>query len=260
MLKFFVKMGMKATKIQRIIKLKQDYIIRVYIELNTIIRAEAKTEVQKDVFKLMNNSLSVKSCENPLKYLEAKILTDDYEILKALSKPSCKDVIRYDSYTLIESFKKEIQYVKAIYLGSTVLDLSKHNMYEFFYNLLQPSLKDLMLHYMDTDSFVLTFREGNVDYKYLDLSNLDVPIKTNNKVPGKFKHELGSREIEKFMVLKPNTYSLVTHGQNRSAKGKGKKKENNGKHEDYYNTLMDSKETIVNECRIQKVGDRMKTI
>ena len=59
-------------------------------------------------------------------------------------------------------------------------------MYEFFYDAVQPSLKDLMLHYMDTDSFVLSFSEGNVDDKYMDLSYLDNPIKTNNKVPDKF--------------------------------------------------------------------------
>ena len=188
----------KLTKVHRIINFKQDYFIRDYIELNTKMRAEAETEAVKDIFKLMNNSLFGKSCENPLKYLEAaKILTDDYEILKAVSKPTSKDVIRYDSYTLIEFYKKnEILYDKPIYLGSTVLELSKLCMYEFVYDVLQPSLKDLMLHYMDTDSFVLSFSEGNVDDKYMDLSNLDNPIKTNNKVPGKFRYELGSREIE----------------------------------------------------------------
>ena len=45
-------------------------------------RAEAKTEAEKDIFKLMNISLFGKSLENPLKHLEAKILTDDYEIRK----------------------------------------------------------------------------------------------------------------------------------------------------------------------------------
>ena len=114
MLNFVVKMGIKITKIHRIIKFKQDYIFRDYIELNTKMRAEAKTEPEKDIFKLMNNSLFGKSCENPLKYLEAKILTDDYEILKAVSKPTCKDVIRYENYTLIEFYKKEIQYDKPI--------------------------------------------------------------------------------------------------------------------------------------------------
>ena len=74
-------------------------------------------------------------------------------------------------------------------------------MYDVFYNILQPSLKGLQLHYMDTDSFVLSFSEGNVDNEHMDLSNLEPPIKTNNSVPGKFKHEMGSRKIEEFVAL-----------------------------------------------------------
>ena len=61
---------------------------------------------------------------------------------------------------------------------------------------------------MDIDSFVLNFSEDNVDNEYMDLSNLDPPIKTNNKVPGKFKHELGSRIIEEFIALSPKTNSF----------------------------------------------------
>ena len=106
MLKFVVKIGIKVTKVHRIIKLKQNYIIRDYFELNTRMRAEAKTQAENDIFKLMNNSQFDKSCENPLKYLEDKVLTDYYEISKAVSKPTCKDVIRYDSYTLIEFYEK----------------------------------------------------------------------------------------------------------------------------------------------------------
>ena len=187
MLKFVVKMDIQVTKVHRIIKFKQDYIIRVYIELYTKMRAEAKTEPEKDIFKLMNNSLFGKSCENPLKYLEAKILTDDYEILKAVSKQTCRDVIRYENYILIEFYKKEIQHDKPIYLGSTVLELCKLHMYKFYYDVLEPSLRDLMLHYMDPDSFILSFSQGNVDNGHMDLCNLDIPIK-NNKVPGNFKH------------------------------------------------------------------------
>ena len=42
---------------------------------------------------------------------------------------------------------------------------------------------------MDTDSFILNHSGRNIDNKYMDFSNLDIPIKINNKVPGKFKHE-----------------------------------------------------------------------
>ena len=76
-------------------------------------------------------------------------------------------------------------------------------MFDVFYNILQPSLKDLTLHYMDTNSFVLSYSEGKVSDEHMDLSNLDIPLKTNNKVPGKFKLELGSRIIEEFIALSP---------------------------------------------------------
>ena len=74
-------------------------------------------------------------------------------------------------------------------------------MCKFYYDVLKLSLEDINLHYMDTDSFILSYSRGNVDNEHMDLSN----IKTNNKVPGKFKHELGSKIIEEFIVLKPKT-------------------------------------------------------
>ena len=98
----------------------------------------------------------------------------------------------------------------------------------------------------------------------MDLSILDTPTKTNNKVQGKFKHELGGRGVEEFIALNPKTYNLVTHRQrpfkNGTAKGKGIKKENNGKHEDCYNALMENKERIVKERKTQRVGDKRSTI
>ena len=77
-----------------------------------------------------------------------------------------------------------------MYVGVTILELSKLHMYDVFYNILQPSLKDLQLNHMDTDGFVLSFVGGNVDNEHMDLSNFGPPIETYNKVPGKFKHEL----------------------------------------------------------------------
>ena len=51
MLKFYVKMGVKVTNIHRVIKFKQDYIRRDYMQNNTNKRATAKTEAEKDVRK-----------------------------------------------------------------------------------------------------------------------------------------------------------------------------------------------------------------
>ena len=91
----------------------------------------------------------------------------------------------------------------------------------------------------------------------MDLSNLDIPIKTHNKVPGKFKHELGSRIIEEFIALSPKTNSFKNYPKN--LKEKGIKKHDNARHIDYSDALMNSTQKTVDEYRIQKVGDNMTT-
>ena len=90
MLKFYVKMGVKVTKIHRVIKFKQDYICRDYIQNNTNKRATAKTEAEKDVRKLMNNSLYGRMCMNPLHFFQSKFLHDEEKIM-------IKKKIEYDS-------------------------------------------------------------------------------------------------------------------------------------------------------------------
>ena len=110
---------------------------------------------------------------------------------------------------------------------------------------------------MDTDSFVLKFSEGKVPDEHMDLSNGEAPVKTNNKVPGKIKHELGSRMIEEFIALSPKTYSFKDYPN--KTKDKGIKSCNNAKHEEYYNALMFNTQRTVDERRMQKVGDNMTT-
>ena len=199
MLKFFAKMCIKVIKNHRIVSFKQDGFIRDYIEFNTEMRAETQTQLEKDIVKLMNNSLFGNSCENHLKHLEDKIFKDEYEKLKTVCKPTCKDVIRYDNYILISFYKKQIQYDKPIYLGSTVLELSKLHLIES--NVLQPLPKDVKLHCLDTDIFELKYTEDNVIVEHQ--INLDIPIKTNNKIPGKLRHKFGSKEMKEFIVQKP---------------------------------------------------------
>ena len=61
---------------------------------------------------------------------------------------------------------------KPIYLGFTVLELSKLLMYETYYCILQKCFrqKNIQLHYMDTDSSVLS---GNTKDIIKSLKNLE---------------------------------------------------------------------------------------
>ena len=184
-------MGVKITKIHRVIKFKQDYICRDYIQNNTNKRATAKTEAEKDVRKLMNKSLYGRMCMNPLLFFQSKFLHDEEKIIKSVSKPTFKNITRYRDYCQIEYIKKKIEYSSPVYVGVRILELSKLHMFDVFYNKLQPTLKDLTIHYMDADSFVLSYSEGKVSDKHMDLSNLDIPIKTNNKVPASLSTSWG---------------------------------------------------------------------
>ena len=177
MLKFYVKMGVKVTKIHRIIKFEEDYICRDYIQNNTNRRATAKTETEKDSRKLTNNSLYGRMCMNPLHFLQSKFLNDKEKIKKSISKQTFKNIPRYKDDSQIDY--KKIEYDPPVYVGVTILELRKLHMYNVLYNILQPSLKDLQLHYMDTDSFVLSFSEGNVENEHKDLANLQSKLIIN---------------------------------------------------------------------------------
>ena len=70
-------MGVKVTKIRRVIKFKQHCICRGCIQNNTNRRATTKTEAENDVRKLMNNSLYRRMCMNILHFLQSKFLHDE---------------------------------------------------------------------------------------------------------------------------------------------------------------------------------------
>ena len=103
-------MGVKVTKISRVITFKQDYTCRDYIQNNTNKRATAKTEAKKDVRILMNNSLYGKMCMNPLHVVQSRFLHDEEKIMKTVSKPTFKNIPRYRDYSQREYIKKKIEY------------------------------------------------------------------------------------------------------------------------------------------------------
>ena len=56
----------------------------------------------------------------------------------------------------IETKKIKVKINKPVYLGMSILDISKTLMYQFWYDYIKPKYKDkAKLCYMDTDSFVI---------------------------------------------------------------------------------------------------------
>ena len=63
-LALYLRLGLKVTRINKVISFEQDRWLKPYIDDNTSRRAEATTEFEKNFFKLMNNIIYGKTCEN----------------------------------------------------------------------------------------------------------------------------------------------------------------------------------------------------
>ena len=113
------------------------------------------------MYKLRNNAFFGKTLENVRDRvnLEFNDHSRIQQIIKRQSKLSFKGIVDWYSVFSVYKFDKEkTVFDKPMYSGFTVLELSKLLIYEFYYNTLQPHRQNkVQFHYMDTDSFVLSF-------------------------------------------------------------------------------------------------------
>ena len=80
--------GLKLKKIHRIIEFNQEASLKPYIDMNTELRKLAKNDFEKDLFKLMNNSVFGKTMENIRKHRDIKLVTTDKKRSKLVSEPN----------------------------------------------------------------------------------------------------------------------------------------------------------------------------
>ena len=103
--------------------------------MNTKFRKEAKNDFEKDFFKLMNNSVFGKTMENVRNHKDIKIVTTNRQRNKLVSEPNYHTTKHISENLLIIEMKKtEVKMNKPIYLGLSILDISKTRMYEFWYD------------------------------------------------------------------------------------------------------------------------------
>ena len=80
--------GLVLKDVHRVIKFNQEAWLKPYIDMNTKLRKEAKSEFEKDFFKLMNNSIFGKTMENGRKHRDIKLVTTEEKRIKVVSEPN----------------------------------------------------------------------------------------------------------------------------------------------------------------------------
>ena len=267
MFKFYTNLGMKVTKIHTIYRFKQSLWLEKYINHNTQKRTNAKTNFEKDLYKLMNNAFFGKTMENVRDRTNLEFIphTNIDQIIKRQSKLSFKEITtHYSEFSVYKYDKEKTVYDKPIYLGFSVLELCKLLMYEFYNHKLQPYYNtDVKLHYMDTESFILSIKTRDLinDLEYFkddfDFSELD-PIhelynSINKKVIGKMKIETSPViELDNFVALRSKSYSFsYKNAQKTVQKSKQKGIQHTSIYSQFINSLFNSETTTATNYSIR---------
>jgi hypothetical protein len=154
--------------------------------------------------------------EDVMNRMDMRLAIDPDNAIKWFSTPQFKNANFIDGLYLIQTHKTEVLYDKPVYVGCSILDVSKVRMMDFHYNTIHENFKgnyDLL--YSDTDSLIYQIKSPNFlkwmkDHEEeFDLSNLTGKWKStkNESVLGKMKNEVGDKIITEFVALSPKSYA-----------------------------------------------------
>jgi hypothetical protein len=218
-LKLYLSLGMKLKNIHRVLSFKQKKFIAPFIQKCTEERQKAKTKFEQDQFKKVANSTYGKTIQNVRNYLHVKLHFKQKSLLKAISNHTYKNyVILDENFVQTNHFTPFVIHDRPIFIGFAILELSKHFMYDFYYNkLLNESPSNIDLGFSDTDSFL--FKVNNAKefiphiQNHMDFSNYDRsnPLFNNEHKAelGYFKDELkGTQICTEFVGLRAKCYAL----------------------------------------------------
>ena len=199
-------LGIKLSKIHRILKFKQSDWLKKHSNFNTDKRKNVVNSFEKDFFKLMNNSVFGKKTGNLRKRISVKLTNNSKDYVRCVSKPN---LISQKSFSknvgAIHQIKPVLILNKPIYVGFSILDLSKLLMDKFHHKF------SARLLFTDTGSLVYEIEKVDVyedfyqDKSLLDFSEYSSNLKSfdpvNKKVIDKMKDEFKGKIISSFVGL-----------------------------------------------------------
>ena len=114
--------------------------------MNTELRKKAARDFEKDLYKLMNNSVFGKTMENLWKRVDMKLVRsheeDKLRRLIAILAFARANIFA-DDLAAIQVHKSNLVLNCPVYVGMSILDLSKHLLYDFYYNQLKAQYREM---------------------------------------------------------------------------------------------------------------------
>jgi hypothetical protein len=257
-LQLYMELGMQLRKVHRALRFEQSPWMEPYIRMNTDLRKQATSDFEKDLYKLMNNSVFGKTMENLRKRVNVRLVraSEEDKLRRLIASPAFTRANIFDDDLVgIQLHKSRLVLNRPVYVGMSILDLSKNLMYDFYYNQLRKQYGDrCKLLYTDTDSLLLEIETEDVYRDIAQHADLydtsDYPQEhplhstANKKVLGKMKDECAGRPIAEYVGLRPKMYSILEASGNNIKKAKGVRKnvvKKHIRHEQYREALFGKK-------------------
>ena len=141
----------------------------------------------------MNNAVFGKTMENMRKYSDLKLVTTERRRKYLVSEPNFHTTKFFTENLLaIEMKKTEVLMNKPVYLGLSILELSKILIFEFRYDYVKPEYgQKANLCYIDTDSFIVYIKTDDI---YKDIADVETRFDTSNY---EFDRPLPNEKIKK---------------------------------------------------------------
>ena len=163
-LQLYVSLGIVVEKIHRAMKFKQNDWLKSFVMFNTAKRMNAGNEFEKAFFKLIINSVYGKTMKNVRKRVNVKLINNENNYLKVVSRPSfVSQKILDKNLVAVHRIKPVLLLNKPIYVGFSILELNKMIMYDWHYNYFVKKF-DCSLLFTDTDSLVYEIKGNDSVY------------------------------------------------------------------------------------------------
>ena len=136
--------------------------MKEYVEFNTEKRKEATDKFNQNFFKLLINSVYGKAMESKRKRINVKLINNAKDYVRCVSKPNfVSQKIFSKNFIAVHQIKPVLTLNKPIYVGFSILELSKLLIYKFHYEHVKNKY-DAKLLFTDTDSLVYEIKEKDI--------------------------------------------------------------------------------------------------